>query len=187
MFLNVRQPPLRSKIPFNPFLFLFPRTAPSTPTSPSSTSRRRSPSPAPSKRSSSVPIAPIPPASSPRGELIFSSRVDRSFRESYERYRTGFERHRDAHERADFERTWIGWIYVKMPWVKPIPPPASGTARHGSAMGRGRGSTGATPESSRRSSPMPGRGGSRRAIGGSGLRESKTPPPAAHPLASETT
>ncbi|KAI0717811.1 hypothetical protein C8T65DRAFT_827875 [Cerioporus squamosus] len=84
MYLNMRQPPLRSKLPFNPFAFLFarppPPTSPISPTSPHSP-RRRSPSPSPggSRRSSSVPIPPIPPASNPRGELIFSSRVDRGF------------------------------------------------------------------------------------------------------------
>lgn len=174
MYLNVRQPPLRSKLPFGRFFsLLFPRT----PTSPTPTSpiegppgrRRRSPSPdSPTQRSSSVPIAPIPPASNPRGELIFSSRVDRHFRESYERYRSAFERRRQAHERAAYEQTWLGWFATKVLRVRQPAPPAgagtgSGTAtpiglvRAGSATGsvRGRASPAGTPSSSRRSSPVP--------------------------------
>ncbi|KAH9908252.1 uncharacterized protein B0H18DRAFT_1189556 [Fomitopsis serialis] len=73
MYLNVRQPPLRSKLPafLNPFTLLFPRPTPSS-VAPAAPLRHRSPSPTASrtKRSSSVPIPPIPPASSPRGELI---------------------------------------------------------------------------------------------------------------------
>ncbi|KZT01572.1 uncharacterized protein LAESUDRAFT_602850, partial [Laetiporus sulphureus 93-53] len=120
MYLNVRQPPL--KLPFNPLALLFPR--PRDPPPPSRTSsaasvRRRSPSPnAPNKRSTSVPIPPIPPASNPRGELIFSSRVERGFRESYERYRAAFERRREERERAAFGQTWVGWVWLKVRWVR---------------------------------------------------------------------
>ncbi|CAL1709428.1 unnamed protein product [Somion occarium] len=177
MYLNVRQPPLRSKLPFNPFSFLFPRPSPSSTPSPSSpSSRRRSPSPKrATKRSSSVPISPIPPASNPRGELIFSSRVDRSFRESYDRYRAAFERRREERERAAYQATWIGWLHMKLFRIPPastgassVPSgtatPVGGTpalARTGSATGshRGRGGgTGSlpgTPSSSRRPSPVP--------------------------------
>ncbi|TFK84658.1 hypothetical protein K466DRAFT_588748 [Polyporus arcularius HHB13444] len=167
MYLNMRQPPLRSKLPFNPFAFLFAR--PSPPTSPISphSPRRRSPSPSSagsSRRSSSVPIAPIPPASNPRGELIFSSRVDRGFRESYDRYRAQFERRREERERAAYAQTWIGWIHLKMPWKHQLPPAASPLPGSGSGAstpvgsvrlpgGRGRGS--GSPAGSRRSSPVP--------------------------------
>jgi len=179
MYLNVRQPPLRSKLPFNPFSFLFPRTAPSTPNPVSSPSgsRRRSPSPSrPSKRSSSVPIPPIPPTSNPRGELIFSSRVDRAFREGYDRHRATFERMKEERERMAYQATWLGWLHTKimrLPVVVPGPA-ASGTAtpvgtpalgRTGSlnaVAGRGRvsssggmGSAGSTPSTSRRPSPVP--------------------------------
>lgn len=180
MYLNVRQPPLQSKLPFNPFSFLFPRT-PSSPPSPTipTSPRRRSPSPnRVTKRSSSVPIAPIPPASNPRGELIFSSRVDRGFRESYDRHRQGFERRREETERNAYQTTWLGWLHMKLLPPPPIPPlgTASGTAtpvglgRSGSvasAKGKGGSSLGGTPSSSRRSSPVPrrvtrmGPGGSR--------------------------
>ncbi|TCD69774.1 hypothetical protein EIP91_006310 [Steccherinum ochraceum] len=179
MYLNVRQPPLRSKLPFNPFSFLFPRTTPSTPTlSPApSPTRRRSPSPSrPSKRSSSVPIPPIPPTSNPRGELIFSSRVDRGFREGYDRHRTTFERIRDERDKMAYQATWMGWLHTKimrLPMVTPGPA-ASGAAtpvgtpglgRAGSMTGsgstRGRVPSGgsassvSTPSSSRRPSPVP--------------------------------
>jgi hypothetical protein len=39
-------------------------------------------------------IPPIPPSQNPRGELIFSSRVEKIFRERYESYREGFEKRR---------------------------------------------------------------------------------------------
>ncbi|KAI0357972.1 hypothetical protein OH77DRAFT_1519253 [Trametes cingulata] len=203
MYLNMRQPPLRSKLPFNPFAFLFARPSPPTsPTSPTLTARRaRSPSPArgSARRSSSVPIAPIPPASNPRGELIFSSRVDRSFREAYDRYRAQFERRREERERAAYAQTWIGWIHLKMPWMRKTLPaserapgaasgaPGSGAATpvtsgrswpgHGSIRGRGQGSVGGTPTGSRKSSPVPGRG-TRKVSGGSS-------PTAQHPLITE--
>lgn len=198
MYLNVRQPPLRTKIPFSPFSFLFPRTVPatSTPSTPTATSplatplgQRRSPSPSRvSKRSSSVPIAPIPPSSNPRGELIFSSRVDRSFRESYERYRNAFDRRREERERAAYEVTWTGWICVKIlrlrrPLIFGNMPTGlaggggSGTAtplgRAGSATGSMRG----TPSSSRRSSPVPSRvARSRSALNNGGSERNATPP-----------
>ena len=181
MFLNVRQPPLRSKLPFNPLSMLFARTPPSptptpTPTStPTSTegNKRRSPSPDSrlSKRNSSVvPISPIPPSSNPRGELIFSSRVDRQFRDAYERYRNAFERRREERERSAYEATWTGWLIVRVfrikaptPQVASAPTPGSGTAtpvgvgKSGSqsASIRGRNSPVGTPSSSRRSSPVP--------------------------------
>jgi len=207
MYLNIRQPPLRSKLPFSLFSFLFPRTSPSpspvssptlTPTStppPGSTGQRRSPSPPRvSKRSSSVPIAPIPPSSNPRGELIFSSRVDRSFRDSYERYRNAFERKRETRERESYEATWLGWMCVKVLRIRrPLvfanmmsgsggPGSGSGTAtplgRTGSMTGsvRGRGSAAGTPSSSRRSSPMPTRANRRTPLRAGTESRSGTPP-----------
>ncbi len=195
MLLNVRQPPLQTKLPFNPFSFLFPRT-PSTPPSPtlSASPLRRSPSPNRiSKRSSSVPIAPIPPSSNPRGELIFSSRVDRSFREGYDRHRQQFERKRDERERQDYQSIWLGWLYMKLSRATPLLPqpaiprgPATpiGLGRSGSAgsmRGRGGASLSGTPSSSRRSSPVPRRvsrmvpGGTR----GGTPPSAPSPPPAA--------
>ncbi|KAI0795606.1 Spo7-like protein-domain-containing protein [Abortiporus biennis] len=171
MYLNVRKPPLQSKLPFNPFTWLFPRTpssSPSAPPSPSLSSRRRSPSPTRiSKRSSSVPIPPIPPSSNPRGELIFSSRVDRAFRDGYDRYRATFERKRDAREKAAYQATWIGWLLMKLSRTPPVPmvANASGTSTpvHAPGLGRagsggsirGRSTSGQYASSSRRSSPKP--------------------------------
>ncbi|KAI0340317.1 hypothetical protein BDW22DRAFT_1360251 [Trametopsis cervina] len=205
MYLNVRQLPLRSKIPFNIFGFLFPRSSPSpspatspatsAPSSPSA--QRRSPSPQRmSKRSSSVPIAPIPPSHNPRGELIFSSRVDRSFRDSYERYRNAFERKREERERLAYEATWWGWICVKVlrirrtPTFSPMPAgvPNAGSGGSGSATPvgrtgsagsmRGRVSAAGTPSSSRRSSPMPTRANRRTSLRNSVEPRSGTPPTA---------
>ncbi|KAI0077564.1 hypothetical protein K474DRAFT_1771657 [Panus rudis PR-1116 ss-1] len=170
MRLNVRQPSLWSRLPFSVFAFLFPRTYPSQATSP--TSRRRSPSPAPrAKRSSSVPIPPMPPSSNPRGELIFSSRVDRAFREAYERHRAIFERMKEERAQAAYQKTWIGWLHMKLLRIPPAniggSSSQSGTAtpsnssqplaRSSSGTGKGKGSGSRTPSGSRRSSPVPGK------------------------------
>jgi hypothetical protein len=121
MYLNMRQAPRSS--PYNPLSYLFPR--PSSPPSGSmSSNRARSASPTRlGKRSSSaVPMPSIPPTTNPRGVLIFSSRVDRSFREAYERHRATFERKRDEREREAAARTWSGWFLQKMPWSRaPLP------------------------------------------------------------------
>ncbi|KAI0752939.1 Spo7-like protein-domain-containing protein [Daedaleopsis nitida] len=200
MHLNMRQPPLRSMLPFNPFAFLFARPSsppPVSPTSPTSShsARRRSPSPSPgqNRRSSSVPISPIPPASNPRGELIFSSRVDRSFRDSYERYRAQFERRKEERARAAYSQTWLGWIHLKMPWMRHTPTatspvPSSGNVTpSGSIRGpSGRGRVTGSPAGSRRSSPVPGRTGRKISSSGSVGSSGGTPPAHTmqHPLAS---
>ncbi|KII91549.1 hypothetical protein PLICRDRAFT_38318 [Plicaturopsis crispa FD-325 SS-3] len=151
MYLNVRKPPLRASfnIPLNPLSFFFPRPEP-----PPKPSRSRSPSP--TAHSPAHTLAPLPPATHPRGELIFSSRVDRSFRDSYERYRTAFERRREERERA---KTWYWWLREKLRFrskdngaeKKERPGDAPGGKEKGrqvsgSATGRG---------TSRRSSPVP--------------------------------
>ena len=189
MYLNVRRPPLRTKLPFNPLAYLFPRPAPSPPPSRGHGSRSPSPSPSPphgaAKRSASAPIPPIPPASNPRGELIFSSRVDRAFRESYERYRAAFERRREERERAAYASHWLGALHLKVLGLRKAAPQVhmSGTAtpamKGGPASLRGKpaGSPGSTPESSRRSSPVPGRTRRKVSVGARG----GTPPQ--HPLA----
>ncbi|KAA1471965.1 hypothetical protein DENSPDRAFT_148486 [Dentipellis sp. KUC8613] len=156
MYLNTRKAP--RSFPLNPLSYLFPRPTP--PSHSATPSPRRSPSPTKlGKRSSStVPIPPIPPATNPRGELIFSSRVDRSFRESYERYRSTFERKRDERERIVAGRTWTGWIWLKMPWNRPPAPAveASTPTRPGSGL-RGRGAPpGGSPNPSRRTTPVSG-------------------------------
>ncbi|KAF7366332.1 Sporulation-specific protein spo7 [Mycena sanguinolenta] len=167
MYLNVRQPPLRSKIRFNPLAFFFPRPHPaSEPPSPTrtSTSTNASPSsprPAPSpaigsqSTSSTVPIPPMPPSSNPRGELRLSSRVDRTFREGYERYRANFERKRAQQERARAQaESWVGRLRVRFAWVERLAwwrgdaiPVSAGTS------GTGVGRAPATAESSRSGTP----------------------------------
>ncbi|KAG5635012.1 hypothetical protein H0H81_012729 [Sphagnurus paluster] len=166
MYLNVRKPPLRSQFPLNPLAFFFPRpaeheptTAPSTPRTPTPTPpptppsastasndsspvtrtlppRRLSPRPKPP---TSLPIPAIPPASNPRGELIFSSRVDRSFRDAYERYRASFERKRTAKERerrlatsylARAARLFPFFPFTYLAPPPPPPPPSPAASQH---------------------------------------------------------
>lgn len=144
MYLNVRKPPLRSK--WNPLSFFFPR-----PNDSPTTSNSRSPSPPGTKsRSASTTrtIPPIPPSKNPRGELIFSSRVDKAFRESYERYRSAFERRRDEKGFIEWKKTWYGKL---MFWERP-PTPMAGLlpnphtpSRTASISSRGRGSRSGTP------------------------------------------
>ncbi|OCF34473.1 hypothetical protein I316_03988 [Kwoniella heveanensis BCC8398] len=56
-------------------------------------------------------MATIPPSSNPRGELIFSSRVDKAFREGYERYRAAFERRREEKAREESRRNAKNWYF----------------------------------------------------------------------------
>ncbi|KAI0275127.1 hypothetical protein BC834DRAFT_814448 [Gloeopeniophorella convolvens] len=162
MYLNVRQAPRTAR--YNPISYLFPR--PSSPPS-ESVPRNRTRSPSPTRlgqrSSSTVPMTSIPPTTNPRGELIFSSRVDRGFRESYERFRNAFERKRDQRERQAAARTWSGWLWLKMPWNRAPPQAAESSAptpsqtRAGSLAVRGRVgalSSGGTPASSGRSTPV---------------------------------
>ncbi|KAF9219201.1 hypothetical protein BS17DRAFT_789804 [Gyrodon lividus] len=151
MYLNVRKPPLRSKFSLNPFSLLFPRPQQSPEAGDGPPARS-----SPTGRSASVPIYPIPPADNPRGELIFSSRVDRSFRESYDRYRAAFERKREERERSAATKTWLGWLRFQMPWNKwpVLQPSVAAQVRTVSPSTRGIGSAFPIPLSSRRSSPM---------------------------------
>ncbi|KAI6128137.1 hypothetical protein EDD16DRAFT_1549626 [Pisolithus croceorrhizus] len=148
MYLNVRKPPLRSKFSLNPLSFFYPRPHASLESSKKPLSKTTI-----HDRSTSVPISPIPPATNPRGELIFSSRVERSFRESYERYRTAFERKRQERERSAAMQTWRGWLYFQMPWNRQAPTEVVMQVRKTSSnRGRGIGNAISTPSSSRRSS-----------------------------------
>jgi len=194
MYLNLRQPPRN--------IFTFFRNASSSHSSPPSPLRSptspRPPSPTRplSKRSpSAVPIMPIPPSSNPRGELIFSSRVDRSFRDSYDRYRSAFERRREEKERqAFFTRTYVGRFLAALPWNPLSPPPSSSIeptgkgekGPDGSRFGHGakrstsgsststpnRGRLGNTPCGSRKSSPVPSRGKGHSRVSGMESRSS---------------
>ena len=160
MYLNMRQAPRRS--PFDPLSYLFPRSSFSGRSSPPNRARSSSPTRLGKRSSSTVPMPSIPPTTNPRGELIFSSRVERGFREAYERYRTAFERKRDERERQAAARTWSGWALQKLPWNRVAPPTtdsASSTpsqSRLGSLAARGRVvelSSGASPASSGTSTP----------------------------------
>ncbi|KAJ8520516.1 hypothetical protein ONZ45_g2680 [Pleurotus djamor] len=125
MFLNVRKPPLRSKLGFNPLQFFFPRPDPPVPTPTDSAPASPPQSPIPTRsisrsRSTPMPISPIPPSTNPRGELIFSSRVDQNFRESYEKYRATFERHKlEKDNLARMQRGWFGvsWLRLNHPRI----------------------------------------------------------------------
>ncbi|KAL0946307.1 hypothetical protein HGRIS_012549 [Hohenbuehelia grisea] len=191
MYLNVRKLPLRSKLFSSPLSFFFPRPDENTAPPP----RSRSPSPE-SQRSSSqarpsaIPIAPIPPTTNPRGELIFSSRVDKSFRESYERYRAAFERRREEKERAArLERGLFGIRWLKVPSIwqdKPDPPavhtPSTATpivrTPTGSISRRGGSRSGTPPASLRMRERSTSRTRASRPNTGSSSRSS-TPPSAA--------
>src|ERR1700759_3851973 len=77
MYLNVRKPPLRSKFKFldKPLSLLFPRPENERPQLKTGETPLRSSSPIRSRSPSAArPIPTIPPATNPRGELIFSSR-----------------------------------------------------------------------------------------------------------------
>ena len=144
MFLNVRRPPLRSKFYWNPLSFFFPRPVePSHPPSPSLTNHRLR------STSTTLPIPPIPPAANPRGELIFSSRIDKNFRESYERYRSAFERKREVKEYNERQTKWYGKLLF---WER-APTPALGSgAFTPTRVSSVKGSRSGTP-------PIPGSGG----------------------------
>ncbi|TFK67620.1 hypothetical protein BDN72DRAFT_770470 [Pluteus cervinus] len=160
ILLNVRKPPLRSKFPLNPLSFFFPRPdeTPRSPRSPSPTSpySRRSSSPgrrqvsppsSPQFGTTTVPIQPIPPSSNPRGELIFSSRIDKGFRESYERFRTAYERKRekDGWKKHWWGRVWYTYIGRQPSEGPTAAPPISRTASGTSSRGGGRTSRSGTP------------------------------------------
>lgn len=69
-------------------------------------------------------MAQIPPSSNPRGELIFSSRVDPHFEEGYKRYRAAFERRREerAKEEARLRGPW--WLrWARRGGIAQSPPP----------------------------------------------------------------
>ncbi|KAI9444748.1 hypothetical protein H4582DRAFT_1911016 [Lactarius indigo] len=168
MYLNMRQAPRRS--PFDPLSYLFPRPSFSGRSAPQNRARSASPTRLGKRSSSTVPMPSIPPTTNPRGELIFSSRVGRGFREAYERYRTAFERKRDERERQAAARTWSGWLLQKLPWNRPAPPttdsatPTPSQSRIGSLAVRGRIvelSSGASPVSSGKSTRAPSREPSR--------------------------
>ncbi|CUA77065.1 hypothetical protein RSOLAG22IIIB_06478 [Rhizoctonia solani] len=138
LHLNVRTQPMG---PPGPLKYLFPRPTP-TPTPPTTTQPLRK------GVIRKAQLNPIPPTNNPRGELIFSSRVDRSFREAYERYRSVWERKREEHLAAN-RRSWLGWLWFTN--KQPIPVGTPGKDR-----GRGTPTPGSSRTPSRRSSPAGG-------------------------------
>ncbi|KAF8062482.1 hypothetical protein FPV67DRAFT_1703309 [Lyophyllum atratum] len=165
MYLNVRKPPLGSKIRFNPLSFFFPRPpsppapAPAPSSRPESRSRSRSPSPA--GTTTSLPIPSIPPATNPRGELIFSSRVDKSFRDAYERYRAAFERKREERERMrEEEGRWWRWGVGRWSTASGTGGSRSGSPLVGSAPGLRVGGSGSGGRKAGSRSRTPEAGGS---------------------------
>ncbi|CAE7136606.1 unnamed protein product [Rhizoctonia solani] len=139
LHLNVRTQPMG---PPGPLKYLFPRpTPPTTPTSSTTQLLRKG-------TIRKAQLNPIPPTNNPRGELIFSSRVDRSFREAYERYRSVWERKREEHLAAN-RRSWLAWLWFTS--KQPIPVGTPGKER-----GRGTPTPGSSRPPSRRSSPAGG-------------------------------
>lgn len=148
MHLNLRRPPATFPIPFF-------RSKVTIPTPPPPVAIK----PLPNRRQSttSTVMASIPPSHNPRGELIFSSRVDKTFREGYERYRAAFERRREEKAREEARRN----------------------ARWFSGVGASRTPTTSTPTppASRRGTPPPslGASGGEKALGE--MRRGRTPSP----------
>lgn len=121
MYLNVRPRPITSSSWLLRMLrssstsdYTSPPLSPISPTMRSLPGSDLSPRARSPSSSRSAPITPIPPPTNPRGELIFNSRVDKNFRESYERYRAAFEKAREERQREAMEarkaRSWWRWI-----------------------------------------------------------------------------
>ncbi|KAK7449294.1 hypothetical protein VKT23_013437 [Stygiomarasmius scandens] len=73
----------------------------------------------PSHRTNSTtptPLSGIPPSKNPRGELIFSSKIDKSFRDAYEKYRAAFERRREEREREERRKRVLAKVYAVVFW-----------------------------------------------------------------------
>ncbi|ORX41234.1 Spo7-like protein-domain-containing protein [Kockovaella imperatae] len=108
-------------------------------------------------------MAQIPPSSNPRGELIFSSRVDKGFREGYERYRAAFERRREEKAREEARRNRKLWFRRKALNETPINRIMT-----------------PTPPASRRNTPPPGVNGATSAASSGtvpGVRRGRSPSP----------
>ncbi|CAE6534861.1 unnamed protein product [Rhizoctonia solani] len=161
LHLNVHTQPIG---PPGPLKYLFPRpTPPSTPTSATTAQTLRK------GAIRKAQLNPIPPTTNPRGELIFSSRVDRPFREAYERYRSVWERKREEHLAAN-RRAWLGWL-----WFTSNKPAPVGTP--GKDRGRSTPTPGSSRTPSRRSSPA----------GGARKNRTRTPELPSSPLAQTET
>lgn len=138
MYLNMRLPrfSLLAYFPWykpSPIISSTPTSAPSkTPVS----------KPGIRRQSTNNVMATMPTSSNPRGELIFSSRVDKTFREGYERYRAAFERRREEKQREERGRGWkraLVWKRMDSPVglsSTPTPPMSRrGTPPPGTTLG----------------------------------------------------
>jgi len=156
----MRRPPASFPIPFL-------RTKPSAPPLQAPPAQKTGPLAARRPSTSSTVMATIPPSSNPRGELIFSSRVDKTFREGYERYRAAFERRREEKAREETRRN-AKWYQVRVasrastPSMYTPTPPGSrrGTPPPSSSAGNGQMLAGTTGPDRRRT-PSPGMQSSR--------------------------
>lgn len=124
MYLNVRAPPIQVPWPLKPIL---PSQSADTssPAQPVARGRPETASRGHGRRTTTIP--PIPPSTNPRGELIFTSRVDKHFRESYERYRDAFEKRRNEKALAEASVPvwcrmirWISWSNTSAPVRKDL-------------------------------------------------------------------
>ncbi|TXT10586.1 hypothetical protein VHUM_02091 [Vanrija humicola] len=104
MYLNVRRAPAS----FLNFLPLPAALRPAPGPLKAQPAARR-PSQGRASHSSSLVMAQIPPSQNPRGELIFSSRVDHHFEEGYKRYRAAFERRREERSREEARAQGKWW------------------------------------------------------------------------------
>jgi len=156
MYLNVRKPPLHFKFIFNPFSFPRPplHNALNLAFSPTTCF------PTPQKLSQCQQHPSR--LHQPHGELIFLSRIDKSFRKSYTRHCAAFERRREEPDCVVEKKIWISWIMLKLLLTSklspnpPLPMPSPGTRTLSmSSRGRGAGSAVPTPTGSRCSSPVP--------------------------------
>ena len=139
MHLNMRtaSAPYMRFIPF-PFSLLFSSTTTSAPVRPSTRISATTGAP--------IPLPSIPPTKNPRGELIFSSRVERAFRDGYERYRALFERRRaERYHQLRASQTGLKGLWWRMLGYRRKKPPVPGE------IADGRGSS----RSSRTPSPAP--------------------------------
>jgi hypothetical protein len=152
MYLNMRLPRF-SLLAYIPWYNPSPTTSTSNPQPPKIR-----------RQSTNTVMATMPLSSNPRGELIFSSRVDKSFREGYERYRAAFERRREEKQRELRGRSWrMGWKRGVSPIsvVGPTPP----TSRWGTPPPSARGGRAPSPGVSR-GSALRSEGGGRGEVGG---------------------
>lgn len=119
MYLNVRTPPPTAPWPLS-LIFSNRNSDNSPPAQPITRGRPDSSPRGAGRRITTIP--PIPPSTNPRGELIFTSRVDKHFRDSYERYREAFERRRSEKVLAEASMSTWGRLSHWLSGNPPRPP-----------------------------------------------------------------